>query len=85
MVLAVFASLGLGNFTAAIVFVVLLAAFKGSISDNVNHLEWVWRLLLGLGIIPAAATLYARLRMKESIPYERCKLFTQIKFKVLIS
>ena len=75
IVLAVFASLGLGNFTAAIVFVVLLAAFKESISDNVNHLEWVWRLLLGLGIIPAAATLYARLRMKESIPYEKCKFF----------
>ena len=77
MVLTVFASLGLGNFTAAIVFVVLLGAFKGAISANVNHLEWVWRLLLGLGIIPAAATLYARLRMKESIPYEKCKLSTQ--------
>ncbi|PVH84325.1 MFS general substrate transporter [Cadophora sp. DSE1049] len=71
MVLIVFASLGLGNLTAAIVFVVLLTAFKGSISDNINRLEWVWRLLLGLGIIPAAATLYSRLRMKESIPYER--------------
>ncbi|KAG4428917.1 hypothetical protein IFR05_015604 [Cadophora sp. M221] len=71
LVLTVFASLGLGNFTASIVFIVLLAAFKESISANINHLEWVWRLLLGLGIIPAAATLYARVKMKESIPYEK--------------
>ena len=77
LVLTVFASLGLGNFTASIVFIILLAAFKDSISTNINHLEWVWRLLLGIGIVPAVATLYARLRMKERMAYEKCKSLTR--------
>ncbi|RFU33045.1 hypothetical protein B7463_g3310, partial [Scytalidium lignicola] len=71
LVLLVFAFLALGTLTAAVVYVVLLAAFKSAIESNIAHLEWVWRLLLGLGIIPAAFTLYARLRMKETVPYEK--------------
>ncbi|CZR68276.1 uncharacterized protein PAC_18175 [Phialocephala subalpina] len=71
LVLTVFASQGFRNLTASIVFLVLLAAFKSSVIHNVDRLEWVWRLLLGLGIVPAAATLYARLRMRESVPYQK--------------
>jgi PHS family inorganic phosphate transporter-like MFS transporter len=48
LVLTVFASLGLGNLAAAIVFIVLLAAFKGAVTTNADHLEWIWRLLLGV-------------------------------------
>lgn len=73
-VLSVFASIGLGAITSSIVYLILLAAFKSSIEHDINHLEWVWRLLLGIGIIPAALTLYARLTMRESKPYEKCKL-----------
>lgn len=39
---------GVGNITASIVLVILLAAFKKSIQDNVYHFNWVWRLHLGL-------------------------------------
>lgn len=74
LIVSVFFALTLGSLTAAIVFAVLLAAFKSSIYDNINHLEWVWRLLLGFGIIPATLTLYARLKMKETKPYEQCEL-----------
>lgn len=70
-VLTVFASIGLGAMTGGIVYIVLLAAFKDSIISNIVHLEWVWRLLLGLGLIPAVATLYARLTMEETKPYEK--------------
>jgi MFS transporter, PHS family, inorganic phosphate transporter len=73
LILLVFAFLALGTLTAAVVFVVLLAAFKSAIETNIAHLEWVWRLLLGFGIIPAAFTLYARLQMKETVPYKKCK------------
>jgi PHS family inorganic phosphate transporter-like MFS transporter len=70
-VLTVFASMGMGSMTAGIVYVVLLTAFRDSVLHNIKHLEWVWRLLLGLGLIPAAATLYARLTMRETKPYEK--------------
>ncbi|KAJ5615918.1 hypothetical protein N7537_001032 [Penicillium hordei] len=45
--LTVFSNIGLGNIAASIVFLILLKAFEGSIADNMSHLEWVWRLLLG--------------------------------------
>jgi MFS transporter, PHS family, inorganic phosphate transporter len=71
LVLTVFASIGLGGTTGALVFLILIAAFKNSINENTYHLQWVWRLQFGLGLIPLAATLYARLTMKESKPYEK--------------
>jgi PHS family inorganic phosphate transporter-like MFS transporter len=71
--LTVFSNIGLGNMAASIVFLVLLKAFQGSISANVAHLEWVWRLLLGIGIIPAVFTLYARLTIAETLPYKQCE------------
>lgn len=75
LVLTVFASIRLGAITSSIVYLILLSAFKSSIEHNVNHLEWVWRLLLALGIVPAALTLYARLTMRETEPYEKCESF----------
>lgn len=64
---------------ASIVFLVLLKAFQGSVAANEAHLEWVWRLLLGIGIIPAVFTLYARLTIAETLPYKQCKSFTQLQ------
>lgn len=73
LIVLIFSNNSIGSLTAGIVLLVLLKIFKGSVEANVNHFEWVWRLLLGLGIIPAACTLYARLRMRESKAYEQCK------------
>lgn len=75
LILLVFAFLALGTLTAAVVYVILLDAFKSAIMNDLNRLQWVWRLLLGLGIVPALFTLYARLRMKETEPYEKCRWF----------
>lgn len=72
-VLTVFSNIGLGNMAASIVFLILLKAFQGSITENINHLERVWRLLLGIGIVPAIFTLYARLTIAETLPYKQCK------------
>ena len=71
LVLTVFASIGLGSFSAGIVYVILLAGFKDAIIRDINHLQWVWRLLFGIGLVPLILTLYARLTMKESKPYEQ--------------
>lgn len=68
-----FAFIGVGNYAASIVFLVLLRAFKSAVYNNINALEWVWRLLLGIGMVPAALTLYARLTLPETKPYTKCK------------
>ncbi|OJI98058.1 hypothetical protein ASPVEDRAFT_103688, partial [Aspergillus versicolor CBS 583.65] len=77
-VLSVFAFIGVGNYAASIVFLVLLRAFKPAVYSNVNSLEWVWRLLLGIGMVPAALTLYARLTLPETKPYTKCKSYKSI-------
>lgn len=77
LVTTVFSFIGLGSMASAIVYIVLLSAFKGAIDHDVNRLQWVWRLLFGIGLVPAFCTLYFRLTMKETKPYEQCWL-TQI-------
>lgn len=71
LVLTVFSCIGLGVFGSGITYLILLTAFKSAILDNIHHLQWVWRLLFGIGLIPLMLTLYARLTMKESKPYEK--------------
>jgi PHS family inorganic phosphate transporter-like MFS transporter len=67
---AVFAFQGWGNLTAAIVSLVLVQAFKNKIiHDNINtlkHVDYCWRLLIGLGCIPGCVALYFRLTIPET-------------------
>ncbi|KAI2634566.1 major facilitator superfamily domain-containing protein [Xylaria nigripes] len=71
LILLAFSFIALGQLAASIVLIVLLAAFKSDIENNVNRFEWVWRLMFGLGIIPLTATVYARWRIRETKPYEK--------------
>ncbi|KAI5122557.1 hypothetical protein M0805_005284 [Coniferiporia weirii] len=67
---AVFASQGWGNFTAALVALIIVAAFKDSLlHDPTNDLkacDFMWRLLIGLGCVPACVALYFRLTIPET-------------------
>lgn len=71
MVLIVFSCIGLGAITSSIIYLILLSGFRTSIQRDPENLEYVWRLLLGFGIIPCALTVYARLTIKETLPYKR--------------
>lgn len=70
LVLTVFLLGSIGNLCANIIYIILLAGFQHDIDTNVKWVQWVWRLLLGLGIVPCVLTLYARLRLRETKPYE---------------
>ncbi|KAI9025000.1 major facilitator superfamily domain-containing protein [Phycomyces nitens] len=69
MMALIFSMQGIGNLAAAIVTLVLLAIFKNLINDDINNLDYVWRLCIGLGAVPAAATIYLRFTMPESPRY----------------
>ncbi|KAK1923910.1 putative inorganic phosphate transporter [Papiliotrema laurentii] len=73
MMTAVFSAQGWGNFASAIVSLVVLVAFKGQIeSQPVNHAKAIdqsWRLIIGIGMIPAAVALYFRLTIPETPRY----------------
>jgi PHS family inorganic phosphate transporter-like MFS transporter len=70
---AVFSMRGWGQLSAAIVSTVVVSAFKAEIQEDVPKLnpiplsvDSVWRLIIGLGCVPAAIALYARLTIPES-------------------
>ncbi|ORX62992.1 MFS general substrate transporter [Hesseltinella vesiculosa] len=62
-----------GYVIAAVVTVILLAIFK-------DHLEPVWRLLLGLGILPPLSVLYFRLRMADSKQFQENALKKNVPY-----
>lgn len=69
MMALIFSMQGIGSLAAAIVTLILLAIFKEAINADVMNLDYVWRLCIGLGAIPAVATVYLRFTMPESPRY----------------
>ncbi|OAD02995.1 hypothetical protein MUCCIDRAFT_118420, partial [Mucor lusitanicus CBS 277.49] len=69
MMALIFSMQGIGTLAAAIVTIILLAIFKEAIIADVMNLDYVWRLCIGLGAVPAVATVYLRFTMPESPRY----------------
>ncbi|KAF9910068.1 Inorganic phosphate transporter pho84 [Linnemannia zychae] len=69
MMAAVFAMQGFGYLTTGLVAVILLAAFKSSIIADPTNLDYVWRILIGFGCIPALVAVYFRLTIPETPRY----------------
>jgi MFS family permease len=69
LIAAIFSMQGFGNVAAALVAMIVLACFKVPVENNVVNLDYVWRICLGLGAVPAVATIYARLTLPESPRY----------------
>lgn len=69
MMSAVFAMQGIGQVTAGIVGLVVTAAFKSAIEYDQTNLDYVWRILVGLGAIPGVCALYYRLTIPETPRY----------------
>lgn len=67
---AVFAAQGWGNFTAALVAFIIVAAYKNKILHDdptiLFHVDFMWRILIGLGCVPGAIALYFRLTIPET-------------------
>ncbi|KAL6839728.1 hypothetical protein ACP4OV_030416 [Aristida adscensionis] len=63
---AVFAMQGFGNVAAGIVGMVASSSFANS---NKSNADFVWRIVLMFGAIPAALTYYWRMKMPETARY----------------
>ena len=76
---AVFAMQGFGQFTAAVVMIVVVAGFKGSLESAKTYatctgvcgiaVDKMWRILIGFGAVPACIALYYRLTIPETPRY----------------
>ncbi|KAG0353879.1 Inorganic phosphate transporter pho84 [Gamsiella multidivaricata] len=69
MMSIIFSMQGIGNLMASVVTLIVLACFKSAIIADVDNLDIVWRICIGVGCIPAASTVYLRLTMPESPRY----------------
>ncbi|KAG2190782.1 hypothetical protein INT46_001822 [Mucor plumbeus] len=69
MMSAVFAMQGIGQVTAGIVGLVVTAAFKSAIEYDQSYLDYVWRIVIGIGAIPGVCALYYRLTIPETPRY----------------
>ena len=69
MIAAVFAMQGVGILLAALVAVLTMLIFRSSIEHDPFMLDYVWRIIVGCGCIPACIALYFRLKIPESPRY----------------
>jgi MFS transporter, PHS family, inorganic phosphate transporter len=75
MIAAVFAFQGLGAFSAALVSLLCTTGFKNSLDSMVCDkdcqlaLDKSWRIIYGMGMLPAIIALYFRLTIPETIRY----------------
>ncbi|KAL2049050.1 hypothetical protein ABVK25_010721 [Lepraria finkii] len=68
----IFSNQGWGTLAGSIVTLILLGCFSKSLkAGHYNQLDAVWRLQIGLALVPAFATLYFRLTMPESKKFQQ--------------
>jgi len=69
MISAVFAMQGIGYVMGSVVMICALSAFKNQINNDVYMLDYVWRIMIGFGVIPALCAVYFRLTIPETPRY----------------
>lgn len=66
---AVFAMQGFGQLAAAIVSLIALVGYKDQIHASPLNIDFVWRIVIGIGAVPAVLALYYRLTIPETPRY----------------
>ena len=69
MIAAVFAMQGVGILLAVSIGAITMLIFRTSIENDPYMLDYVWRLMVGFGCVPACIALYFRLTIQESPRY----------------
>ncbi|KAJ7164333.1 major facilitator superfamily domain-containing protein [Mycena filopes] len=75
MLAYIFSNQGWGSLVGSLVTIIVLAAYKRVMNDEgrTSKVDGVWRIVVGLSLIPAFGTLYQRLTLPESIRYQQSK------------
>lgn len=80
MLAYIFSNQGWGSFVGSLATIIVLAIYKGAIEGRheISKVDGVWRILVGLSLIPAFGTLYQRLTLPESNRYNASKTLRQV-------
>ncbi|TEB27607.1 inorganic phosphate transporter [Coprinellus micaceus] len=79
MLTYIFANQGWGSLAGSLVIITLLAIYKHTIDveGHISKVDGIWRIAVGLSLIPAFGTLYQRLTLGESTRYEKSKKLSE--------
>ncbi|KAK7063415.1 MFS inorganic phosphate transporter [Favolaschia claudopus] len=71
MLAYIFANQGWGSLAGSLVTIIVLAAYKGVMDGKgeTSKIDGVWRIVVGVSLVPAFGTLYQRLTLAESTRY----------------
>ncbi|PPR02809.1 hypothetical protein CVT26_009595 [Gymnopilus dilepis] len=71
MLAYIFSNQGWGSFVGSLVTIIVLLAYKHVMNDKgeTSKVDGVWRIVVGLSLVPAFGTLYQRLTLPESTRY----------------
>ncbi|KAI0036288.1 MFS general substrate transporter [Vararia minispora EC-137] len=71
----IFANQGWGSLVGSLVFLIVLACYRHvmEVRGEVSKVDGVWRICVGLSLVPAFGTLYQRLTLAESSRFLRSR------------
>ncbi|RDX42220.1 MFS general substrate transporter [Lentinus brumalis] len=75
----IFANQGWGSFVGSLATIIVLLCYKQTmdVDGHTSRVDGVWRILVGLSLIPAFGTLYQRLTLPESTRYTEARKAAQ--------
>ncbi|RPD54408.1 MFS general substrate transporter [Lentinus tigrinus ALCF2SS1-7] len=75
----IFANQGWGSFVGSLATIIVLLCYKHTmeVDGHTSKVDGVWRILVGLSLIPAFGTLYQRLTLPESTRYAEAQKAAQ--------
>ncbi|KXN83068.1 putative metabolite transporter C2H8.02 [Leucoagaricus sp. SymC.cos] len=72
MLAYIFSNQGWGSLVGSLATIIVLACYKSVMeAGKTSKVDGVWRIVVGLSLIPAFGTLYQRLTLPESTRYEK--------------
>lgn len=72
MLAYIFSNQGWGSLVGSLVTIIVLLCYKGTMeAGNTSRVDGVWRICVGISLIPAFGTLYQRLTLPESTRFIR--------------
>ncbi|KAG7091981.1 hypothetical protein E1B28_008369 [Marasmius oreades] len=71
----IFSNQGWGSFFGSLITIIVLMAYKHVMHDEgkTSKVDGVWRIIVGVSLVPAFATLYQRLTLPESTRFKASK------------
>ncbi|TFK17021.1 phosphate transporter [Coprinopsis marcescibilis] len=75
----IFSMQGWGSFVGSVATIVVLAIYRNAIERDgqLSKVDGVWRIVVGISLIPAFGTLYQRLTLPESVRFEESQKLTR--------